>query len=156
MTISLRPVCPADIDLFYAHQQDQVAVRMAAFTSSDLGDRAAFGVRWRRILSETGIWVRTIVADEVAVGHVLRHAVDGHHEVSFWTGREHWGHGHTTAALRLLLAELPERPVYARAAQDNAGSVAVLQRNGFVVFGQDASPAAGRHEVVREYLMALR
>lgn len=156
MTISLRPVTDADLDLFYAHQQDRVAVRMAAFTSSDLADRAAFGARWRRILSDAGICVRTIVADQTAVGHILRHAVDGHAEVSFWLGREHWGHGHATAALGLFLTELSERPVYARVAQDNAGSVAVLQHNGFVVIGQDANPAAGRQAVVREYLMTLR
>jgi RimJ/RimL family protein N-acetyltransferase len=156
VTVSLRPVSEADIDLFYAHQQDPVAVWMAAFTSSDLADRAAFGARWRRILSEASIRVRTVVADETAVGLVLRYAVDGHPEVSFWLGREHWGRGHATAALALFLAELPERPVHARVAQDNVGSVAVLQHNGFVVVGQDANPAAGRQEVVREYLMALR
>jgi RimJ/RimL family protein N-acetyltransferase len=154
--VALRPATEADFDLYFALQQDLVAVRMAAFTSADLADRGKFDARWRRVLSEDGIVVKTVLLDDVAIGNVMRFAVDGAIEVSYWIAREHWGRGYATEALRQLLTEIAERPVFARAAYDNAASLAVLERNGFVVIGEDSGPAEGRGTILKELVLALQ
>jgi RimJ/RimL family protein N-acetyltransferase len=154
--LRLRPSVPADIDLFFAWQQDPQAVWMAAFTSANLSDRAAFELRWRRVLNDRDVTVRTVLAGGEPVGQVVRHLSDTGRQVSYWVDREHWGQGYATAALGLLLQELPERPLHARVAQDNVASLAVLRHNGFAVVGEDQGPAAGRGEVVKEFLLTLR
>jgi RimJ/RimL family protein N-acetyltransferase len=156
MTLALRPATEADFDLYFALQQDLVAVRMAAFTSADLADRGEFDARWRRVLSEEGIVVKTVLVDGVAIGNVMWFAVDGVIEVSYWIARERWGRGYATEALRQLLTEVTERPVFARAAYDNVASQAVLKRNGFVVIGEDSGPAEGRGTILKELVLALR
>ncbi|MFJ6953248.1 GNAT family N-acetyltransferase, partial [Micromonospora aurantiaca (nom. illeg.)] len=60
-----------------------------------------------------------------------------------------------TAALRALLREVPHRPLHARAAKDNAASLAVLRKCGFVVIGEDSGYAAGRGTEVEEYVLEL-
>lgn len=151
--LRVRPSEVADLDFFFALQQDPEAVWMAAFTSENLSDRDVFDARWRRVLADPAVTVLTVSVEGQPVGQVLHFAAEGRREVSYWIAREHWGRGYATQALRLLLDELTERPAYARAAQDNAGSLAVLRRNGFDVIGVDAGWAAGRGEVVAEYLL---
>nr|WP_239579305.1 GNAT family N-acetyltransferase [Microlunatus panaciterrae] len=154
--MTLRPVSPDDLDLFFDHQQDPAAVWMAAFTPADLPSRVAFDARQARILAEPSIVVRTIEVDGVAVGHVLKYELDGDPEVSYWIGREHWGRGiGTTALARFLAVEITERPVFARVAQDNVGSLEVLRRNGFVIVAEGSGPAEGRGRMVKEYRLEL-
>lgn len=153
--LRLRPSLTSDIDLFYSWQQDSVAVAMAAFTSANLSDRGAFEVRWRRVLTDPSVTVRTVLVGDEPVGQVLRYTSDTGPEVSYWVDRRHWGRGYATAALGLLLKELRERPVFARVAQDNVGSLAVLHHHGFAVVGKDEGFAEGRREVVKEFLLRL-
>ena len=155
MTLTLRPAVPADGDLWFDLQQDPVAVWMAAFVSADRTDRRAFDARWQRTLADPTARVRMVCLDGAAIGVALTYEEDGIPEVSYWLDREHWGRGHATEALRLLLVEVTERPVRARAAQDNVASLAVLRHHGFRVTGEDADTAAGRGEVVREYVLTL-
>lgn len=151
--VSLQPSTVADIDFFFELQQDPEAVWMAAFTSANLTDRAAFEVRWRRILADPTTMVRTVTVGPQRVGQVLKYVDEGEPEVSYWIAREQWGHGYATAALRLLLDEVVQRPVRARIAHDNVGSLRVLQHNGFTVTGEEESPAAARGEPLRELVL---
>jgi RimJ/RimL family protein N-acetyltransferase len=57
--------------------------------------------------------------------------------------------------LRLLLAEFPERPLYARAAKDNAGSRRVLEKCGFVVVAEETNYAELRGGPTEEVVMRL-
>jgi RimJ/RimL family protein N-acetyltransferase len=155
MTVTLRPPTPADLDLYFELQQDPASVWMTAFTSANLADRALFDARWKRILGDDSTVVRTIMSDGAAVGHVMSFVTDERKEVAFWVSPEHWGLGCATAGLRLLLLETPERPLYARAAKDNVGSLTVLSRNGFTVIGQGVGFAEGRGQLVGEYLLTL-
>jgi len=155
VTVTLRPAVVDDIELFFQLQQDSVAVRMAAFTPANLTDREVFETRWRRVLSDRSVVVKTVLVAGVAVGHVLKYVFGGEPEVSYWIAREHWDRGYATEAVRLLLVEITERPIYGRAAQDNVGSLAVLRHNGFTVSGEGVGPAAGRGEMVPEYVLTL-
>ena len=50
MTVTLREVTQEDLPIFFEHQLDAEATRMAAFPSRD---RDAFMAHWARIMSET-------------------------------------------------------------------------------------------------------
>ena len=91
---------------------------------------------------------------EVA-GHVLSFEQFGKQEVSYWIAREHWGRGAATAALTEFLRRNPERPLHARAAKDNLGSLRVLEKCRFRICGTDRGFANGRAEVIEEFLLEL-
>src|SRR3979411_3564727 len=68
MTVVLREVTKEDLPIFFEHQLDAEATRMAAFPSRD---RDAFMAHWARIMSnETGI-LNTILADGTVAGNVV-------------------------------------------------------------------------------------
>ncbi|MFD2080627.1 Protein N-acetyltransferase, RimJ/RimL family [Actinopolymorpha cephalotaxi] len=153
--VRLRAVEDADLPVFFGHLQDPEAIRMAAFTPADPSDGDAFAARWQRIRTHpTGI-VRTILADGQVAGHVASYESGGDTEVTYWLGREHWGRGVATLALRAFLTEVTLRPLRARAVQDNAASLRVLQRCGFRVCGQDRGFANGRGAEVAEFVLVL-
>jgi RimJ/RimL family protein N-acetyltransferase len=135
--------------------RDPEAVRMAAFTAKDPDDRAAFDAHWARILAADDGLIRTIVADGQVAGSVLSYQSEIGPEISYWLGREFWGQGIATAALTAFLEIQTTRPLYARAAKDNAGSLRVLAKCGFAVIGEDKGFANGRGEEVEEYILRL-
>lgn len=153
--VRLRTVEDADLAFFFAHMQDPAAIQMAAFTPADPSDRDAFAARWQRIRTHPTGTVRTILADGQVAGHVASFAYAGNTEVTYWLGREHWGRGIATQALREFLAEVTTRPLHARAVQDNAASLRVLERCGFRVCGEDRGFANGRAAEVAEYVLVL-
>ncbi len=151
----LRPVLDDDLPAFFAHGQDPQANWMAAFGPKDSGDRAVFDAHWARIRVDERIVARTVTVDGAVVGHVIAFPVGERTEVSYWIDPARWGRGHATTALAALLRELPQRPVHARTAKDNAPSLAVLRKCGFVVVGEDSGYAEGRGEEVAEYVLEL-
>ncbi|MET8308073.1 GNAT family N-acetyltransferase [Micromonospora sp. NPDC005173] len=152
--VRLRPVREDDLVEFFLYQQDSEANRMAAFVAADPSDHREFARHWARVLTDPTIVVRTVEADGEVVGYVTAFPDGDRTEVSYWIDRARWGRGHATAALAALLRELP-RPVHARAAKDNAASLAVLRKCGFVVVGEDSGYANGRGAEVEEYLLEL-
>ncbi len=132
----LRPIEPADLSLFFTQQLDPHANHMAAFTAPDPGDRAAFDAHWSRILSDDTIVKRSIVIEHALAGHIMSFMQFGERELCYWIDRAYWGQGIATAALAAFLPLLATRPLYARVAQDNLGSIKVLQRGGFVLAGE--------------------
>jgi RimJ/RimL family protein N-acetyltransferase len=154
-TLELRAVEPDDLDHFFAQQRDPVAQHMAAFTSVDPDDRAAFDAHWARITADPAIVNRTIEFGGVVVGHVASFEQGGEREVTYWIDRAHWGRGIATRALSLALADLPTRPLHARAATDNAASIRVLTNCGFVVCGTDRGFASARGAEIDEVLLRL-
>jgi RimJ/RimL family protein N-acetyltransferase len=156
--VLLRAVEPEDLPVFFEQQLDPEANRMAAFTAADPSDREAFAARWARILAGDAVAVTTILADDGAVaGSVLLWrdpALDGP-EVSYWLGREFWGRGLATAALRLFLAEIETRPLYGRAAKDNVASIRVLEKCGFALECEARGYAPARGEEIAEVVLRL-
>jgi RimJ/RimL family protein N-acetyltransferase len=153
--VSLRPIEDADLDAIFAQTTDPEAIRMAAFTSADGTDRGAFLERMARLRSDPILTNRVIEVDGAVAGTIACFPLDGRLEVTYWLDRAHWGRGIATAALRLLLAEVTERPVYARAASDNVASLRVLEKVGFRRVGVDRGFAAGRGEEIEETILRL-
>ncbi|MEU6521358.1 GNAT family N-acetyltransferase [Streptomyces sp. NPDC046924] len=153
--ISLRPVHPSDLPVFFRHMSDPESNRMAAFTAEDPTDRAHFDAHWKRILASPDVVTRTVLADGDVVGHAAVYGEPGEREVTYFIDRYYWGRGIATAALRGLLAEVSERPLFARAAADNTGSVRVLEKCGFEVVGEDRGFANARGAEIDELVLRL-
>ena len=155
--LQLRPVVDDDLAIFFDQQLDPDANYMAAFTAKDPADRAAFMAHWQRILANPTVIVRTIVVDGAVVGSVLSYEEEGRPEVSYWLGKPYWGQGIATRALAAFLADVNRtRPIYARAAKDNAGSLRVLAKCGFSIADEDKGYANARGMEVEEYLLVLQ
>jgi len=69
--------------------------------------------------------------------------------------REFWGRGLATQALNRILHPVVDRPIFARAATDNIGSIRVLQKCGFKIIGSNKDFANGRGEEREEYILRL-
>lgn len=155
MDVVLREVQDGDLPVFFRHMSDPASNRMAAFTSEDPTDRAAFDAHWARIRASDAV-LRTVVADGIVVGHAAVYGPPQQREVTYFVDRAHWGRGIATSALRALLEVVPVRPLHARAAADNAGSIRVLEKCGFVVTGRDRGFANARGAETDEVLLTLR
>ena len=155
MNVSLRPMEDSDLDAVYQQMADPESVRMAAFTAGDQADRAAFLDRISRIRADTNVWHRVIDVDGAVAGTIGSFRIDDRREVTYWVDRTQWGRGIATAALQILLAEIDERPVYARAASDNVGSLRVLEKAGFRRVGVNRGFAPGRGEEIEETILRL-
>jgi RimJ/RimL family protein N-acetyltransferase len=155
MNVSLRPIEDRDLDAIFAQVTDPASIRMAAFTAQDQTDRRAFLDRMTRLRADPTVWNRVIDVDGASAGTIGCFRMDDQLEVTYWVDRAHWGKGIATAALRLLLAETSERPLHARAASDNVGSLRVLEKVGFRRIGVDRGFARGRGEEIEETILRL-
>lgn len=156
MHVSLRETRDDDLPVFYSHSNEPDGIWMAAFTAKDPSDRAWFDAHWARNRQDPSVVGRTVVgAGDEVVGHVAVFGPPEEREVTYWIGREYWGRGAATAALRELIAIVPERPLHARAAADNGGSVRVLEKCGFVITGTERGFANARGEEIDEVVLTL-
>jgi RimJ/RimL family protein N-acetyltransferase len=153
--IALREVRDTDLKYFFAHQQEELALRMAAFTHKNPGDRATFDAHWAKIRSSSDVIVRTILADGQVAGHVASFVMMGQREVTYWVGMDFWGKGVATKALLLLLEIDKTRPIHGRVAADNARSVRVLTKCGFRVTGRETGFANARGKEIEELFCRL-
>ncbi len=154
-SITMREVESSDLETFYEQQLDPEAIRMAAFVCDDPTDRIAFAAHWEKILHSSQITQRTIVAEGPVAGHIACYPDGEKLEVTYWLGREFWGRGLATQALQRMLHLVVERPLFARAAADNIGSLRVLQKCGFKISGENIDFAKGRGEDTEEYILRL-
>ena len=156
--ILLRDVTEADLVIFFEQQQDPAANWMAAFTAKDPTDWAAFAAKWAKILSDGTVTAKTIVCSGRVAGNIGSFVApwSGQREVTYWIGRDHWGRGVATTALATFVAELAERPLYARAAADNMASIRVLEKCGFVQVGRERGFANARGAEIEEVVFELK
>ena len=153
--ILLRAVTDSDLPIFFEHQLDAGANFMAAFTTKDATDRAAFMAHWAKIQADPGITIRTILVEGQVAGHVLVHGWFGEPEVSYWIGKAYWGKGVASQALAQFLDQVPARPLYARVVKDNLASRRVLEKCGFTISGEDKGFANARGTEVEEFNLNL-
>jgi RimJ/RimL family protein N-acetyltransferase len=128
ITTKLRPVTESDLAIFYLHQADEEAARMADFP---IRTEEAFYAHWHKIMADPANILRTIIYEGQVAGNVVSFVMEGRREVGYWLGRQFWGRGIATAALKLFLEEITERPLYAFTAHTNPASAKVLQKCGF-------------------------
>jgi hypothetical protein len=69
-SITIREVEASDLEIFYEHQLDPEAIRMAAFVHKDPNDKAAFDARWNKFLNSSQNTTRTIAAEGQVAGHI--------------------------------------------------------------------------------------
>jgi RimJ/RimL family protein N-acetyltransferase len=136
--VVLRDVTEDDLPILFEHQLDPEATAMAAFPSRD---RQAFFEHWRtRVFPDPANIRKAIVVDGEVVGNLVCWGLEGEREVGYWIGRERWGTGIATAAVRAFLEGYPERPLWAHAASRNVGSRRVLEKCGFAFVREIREP----------------
>jgi len=126
--VLLREAVESDLQAFFEQQLNPEANRMAAFAAKDPANRNAFMTHWTKLMADPAIVIRTILFDGRVAGHVASFVRDDQRLVCYWLGKEFWGQGIATRALGIFLEQLTERPLYARAASDNAASIRVLEK----------------------------
>ena len=153
--VLLRDVTEGELPVFFEHQLDADANRMAAFTAEDPSDGKAFAAHWNRILADGTTVNKTVLFDGRVAGHIASFEQSGEREVTYWIGKGYWGKGVATAALRQFLRHERTRPLHARAAKDNLASLRVLRKCGFEVCGEDKGFSNARGEEVEEFVLRL-
>jgi RimJ/RimL family protein N-acetyltransferase len=126
--VRIRPVEDDDVELFWQFEQDEEASRRSAFPSRD---RDRFMPHWAKIRADPANVLRTVLADDEVAGNVVSWAQDGKQWIGYWLGRDYWGRGVGSRAVRLFLDELTIRPMYADPVEGNTGSVRLLEKLGF-------------------------
>lgn len=155
--IRLRDVRDDDLPIFFDHQRDPIANRMAASTAKDPSDRGAFRAHWTRIRSDNTVTIKTILLGGHVIGSVASFLDKefGKPEVTYWIGRECWGRGLATKALSEFLRLVTVRPLYARSAKDNIASIRVLEKCGFRRSSSGRGFANARGEEIDEVVLVL-
>lgn len=138
--VSLREVRVSDLPIFFEHQLDPEATRMAEFPSRD---RDAFMAHWTKIMAASTGVIRTILLGGSVAGNIGAWTDGADRLVGYWIGREFWGRGIASAALKQFLDYETTRPLTARVVKHNAASIRVLQKAGFTLAGEDAYDLPG-------------
>ncbi len=153
--ISLRKSVPADLEVFFTNQADDEANHMAAFTSENPKDKAAYIAKWTRLMSVDSVHMQTILLNNAAIGCVVKFVMGGDADVTYALDKAHWGKGIVSEALRQFLTLEKTRPLYGRVAFDNLGSQKVLERNGFIKVGTNVDFANARGKEIEEFIYQL-
>jgi len=95
----LRDVADDDLPIFFEHQLDSTANRMAAFTAMDPTDLAVFTAKWKEISSDDTVTVKAILFEGHVTGHIASFEQSAKREITYWIGKEYWGKGIATEAL---------------------------------------------------------
>ncbi len=148
----LRGVTEDDLLIFFVHQLDLDANRMAAFPSRD---REAFMAHWSKILGDKTVTTKTILLNGHVAGNILSWVQSGERDIGYWIGREYWGRGAATNALSEFLRLEKERPLYAHVAKHNIASLRVLEKCGFTISGEARVPSDVPGEEVEELILRL-
>lgn len=155
MAIVLRSLADDDLDRLFVWENDDRAVKTAAFTRADSSDRWSFEDHYHRIRGNPDCTVRAVDDDGVLVGVIGSSSSEVGREVTYWIDPGQWGRGLASAALRSFLDVEPTRPLFARVAEHNVGSAKVLRRAGFVQVGAERSSAEGLGREIGETVHRL-
>ncbi|WP_433421138.1 GNAT family N-acetyltransferase [Microtetraspora malaysiensis] len=153
--VALRDVEDGDLDALFHQMRDPQSVQMAAFTSKDPDDRQAFDAHMSKLRTSPDVILRAVTRDGQLIGSISSFVIEGATEVTYWIDRAAWGQGVASQALAQLLELVPVRPLYARAASDNLGSLRVLQKAGFTITGTETSYAPARNAEIEESILRL-
>jgi RimJ/RimL family protein N-acetyltransferase len=150
--VRLRTVERDDLPRMYQMQLDPESNRMAVTIPRSA---EAFDAHWANVMRDPGITAKAILLGEAMVGFISCFRRDGRTNVGYWVGREHWGKGIASGALKRLLLEVRTRPLYAHVATSNGASLRVLQKGGFIIERVQVSPASDRYPECEEAVLVL-
>jgi len=153
--VVLKAVEADDLVFFFEHQTDVQANEMAAFGSKHPRDKAAFYSKWQRLMENPEIVCRAVMAETHVAGYIAFFEQLGKPSISYWIGRPFWSMGIATEAVRQFLQVIVERPLYARVALTNLGSVQVLTKNGFKQLAKENSYSEALEKMVEEAVFSL-
>ncbi|MDQ4075256.1 MAG: GNAT family N-acetyltransferase [Chloroflexota bacterium] len=141
--IRLRDVTEDDLPIFFEHQLDSDATRMAGFPARD---REAFMAHWTKIMGDERITKKTILFDGQVAGNIVSFEQSGEPHVGYWIGKPYWGKGVATKALSEFLRHVKARPLYAHVVKDNIASIRVLEKCGFTISSEEVEEVILRLE----------
>ena len=150
--IKLRGVEAHDLPIFFEHQMDPDATRMAAFPSRE---RDAFMAHWQKIMNDPTVALRTILFEDQVAGNIVSWVQDGEREIGYWLGEEYWGKGIATGALSQFLNIVRDRPLFAHVARHNIGSMRVLEKCRFIPIRSEKSTTSADIENMDEVVLKL-
>lgn len=154
-SIQLRKTGQADLDILFQFQLDEEANYLAAFTSKDPADKAAYMDKYTKIINDPTINTQTILVDDNIAGSIARFVLFGDDEITYWIDKKYWGKGVASAALKHFLTIEQTRPIFGRVAFDNFGSQKVLEKCGFIKIGTDKGFANARQAETEEFIYKL-
>jgi len=156
LQVTLREVVDEDLPIFFGYLQDPHAQSMAASTFEDYADTQAFTSFWSKLRRNENAMVRTITLEDGQVaGHISVAPNDSGLQVRYWVDRPLWGRGVATGALRTILDEVEQRPIYAHISRANEPGAAVLLRNGFNLVGQETGFDTVKGRMIDELIYRL-
>jgi len=131
--VRLCEVTEQDLPVFFEWQRDPESVRQSNIAPREWEE---FLTHWRtRILADPEVTVRAITADGALAGNIMSFLLGERRAVGYWLGRDFWGKGVGTAALRQFLAVDKARPLYVETDEGNTGSLRMLEKCGFTRVG---------------------
>lgn len=132
--VELRDVTEDDLPIFFQHQLDPDANRMADFPARD---REAFMAHWKKIMSDETNILKTILLDGQVAGNVVSWIQSGEQKIGYWIGKAYWGRGVASQGVSQFLTLVKARPLYAHVAKHNVASLRVLEKCGFKIAGEE-------------------
>jgi RimJ/RimL family protein N-acetyltransferase len=126
---------------------------MAAFPSRN---REAFMAHWSKIMVDDSVVIKTIVFNGDIAGNIVCFEQLGEREVGYWLGKEYWGKGVASQALRQFLDVIKTRPLYAHVAKHNIASKRVLEKCGFKIAAEDKFFSKIFGKDIEEYILILQ
>jgi [ribosomal protein S5]-alanine N-acetyltransferase len=155
INITLLKTEKDDLYQLFKFQLNEEANYLAAFTSEDQSDKAAYIKKYTKFLNDPAINMHTIKANNEIVGSIAKFIMENEAEITYWIDRKLWGKGVATSALKDFLKIEQVRPIYARVAFDNYGSQKVLEKCGFIKIGKDKGFANARKIEIEEFIYKL-
>lgn len=133
MNIKLRDATTEDLPIFFLHQQDSEATEMAGFPARD---EESFYLHWKeKILGNQQNIKKTILVNDRVVGNMLCWKQSDEWYIGYWIGKEFWGNGIASLALKEFIFHCKIRPLFAHVLKHNKASIRVLEKNGFKLIG---------------------
>lgn len=153
--IQLRKTTKKDLDKLFLFQTDPDGIQMAAFTSKDPSDQAAYLEKWSKIVENPEVNMQTIWKEDQILGSIIHFDMMDETNVSYWIGKEFWGQGIASEAFSEFVKNSTKRPLFGRVAFDNIGSQKVLEKCGFRQIGKATEFANARNMPIEEYIYKL-
>ena len=139
--VRLRDVEEPDLEVFFEHQVDPEAARLANFPSRD---RERFMTHWRtKVLEDPTVLVQTVTVDGEPAGSVVAWWDEDRRFVGYWFGRQFWGRGIGTRALTQFLEREETRPLHADARSPSHTSTSCSMNDSPTGPGLRLAAAAG-------------